>query len=247
MSRFVPANVKFATGKPESPPPPPPPRPPRRFKIPRAPLAVGFLGLLLLAGVILFRGPASAKPEKVETNAHLAHDPSEPRRPIQKYQETLADNQYENKDLGVSISVPEGWNTALGARPNTAKEHEGLLVRMEPEAPLDKATQLRPLVSVVRRDAPKGRYPDALAYIRSRLLSVDKEVIEKPKMVKADGHRLGRVVYEMDSGDGRIRIMQLVRLENGEALIASAMAPADQFEAMSGVFEEITQTMKLGR
>lgn len=207
------------------------------------PFSIAVLGLFILAAGYYSHVVRSRPSAEAATNAHLAHDPSIPRKAGPTYDETLNGVRYENRDLGLAIDAPNGWNSSLGSRIQGGQAHEGLVVRMQPDAPLDEATQMRPLISVVRRALPTGTEP--VAYIRLNLLGPGKEVVEKPNLVDAGGRRMGRVVYDMPSGTGTIRIMQLVHVKDREAVIVSAMAPKAAFPGLAATFDGVVASLRL--
>jgi hypothetical protein len=205
-------------------------------------IAVGLLGVILLGGIIVVR---LLPPASHGTNAALAHDPSKPRRGPRVYQERVEGRRYVNPDLGLKVTGPEGWQVTPGQRSDDVPPYEGLVVRMEPAGDPDPQTQVRPFVSVVKRTLGPGVAPDPASYIRQHLLGEGKTVIEEPGSAEIAGRPAAKVVYEMKSGGGTIRIAQLVHIRRGEAIIVSTMAPAGNFKGLSGAFEDVLKSLGL--
>jgi hypothetical protein len=202
-------------------------------------LIAGAAATLLALGVLVRglhgAGDASGPPAR-------SRPPIAGPAPAKAYDERLDGERYENRDLGLSITGPRGWTASLGARAEDARSQEGLLVKMRPEGAPDPTTGVRPLLSVVKRAAGPG---DPVSYIRSRLLSGGKIVLEPPTLVELKKGPAGRVVYEMASGGGTIRIVQHVFLRGQEAIIISAMAPSAAFDGLRRTFDQVAASVEV--
>jgi hypothetical protein len=204
----------------------------------RAQAAVAVLGAVVLVAALVhwFSSPESYRPP--------VSDVAPP--PKRVYNETLNGSQYENRDLGLAVNGPEQWIAALGARHEQGPAYEGLIVRMEDAGPIDEATRLRPLVSVVKQTLTAGSAREPVTFIQQQLLTPKKTLVDAPQIVQKDGRRLGRVAFEMKSGEGSIRIVQFVWIRGQEAIIVSAMAPSSKFEELRPTFDGVIDSMKLG-
>lgn len=201
-------------------------------------LLIGVVALLLLgalAGIRALRGSASATPDRKGPPAKAAR----------VYQEKLDGQHYVNRDLGFTVEGPKEWKLALGARPEDAEPYEGLVVKMEAPGEPDPATLVRPLISVVKRTLAAGAAPDPASYIRRHLLGPEKTLIQEPEVAELGGRPVGKVVYEMKSAGGKIRIVQIVHVHQGRAIILSAMSPETGFAALRSTFEKVLESLKL--
>ncbi len=204
-------------------------------------IVVGLLGVALLAGLVLIRISSSS----TRAGTVPAHDPEKSRRTSRVYQERLDGRRYVNPDLGLKVMGPEGWQVSKGQRSDVGPAYEGLVVKMEPAGDPDPQTQIRPFVSVVKRTLGPGAAPDPAAYIRQHLLGEGKTVLEEPAAAEISGRPAAKVVYELKSGGGTIRIAQLVHIRRGEAIIVSAMAPASAFGGLQDVFNGVLASVNL--
>jgi hypothetical protein len=206
-------------------------------------IVVGLLGVVLLGGIVTLRLLPSSSDQG--TNAAFAHDPSKHRRGPRNYQERVEGRRYVNPDLGLKVTGPDGWQVSAGQRSDVGPAYEGLVVKMEPAGDPDPQTQVRPFVSVVKRTLGPGAAPDPAAYIRQHLLGEGKTVLEEPGAAEISGRPAAKVLYEMKSGAGTIRIAQLVHIRRGEAIIVSAMAPASAFGGLQDVFKGVLASVNL--
>lgn len=168
-----------------------------------------------------------------------------PVRPKRVYNEKLEGSSYKNQDLGLSIEGPSDWKAALGARLEETPPYEGLLVKMEIDAPPDEATKLRPLVSVVKQTLVGGAARDALGFLRTQIVSSKKEITQPPQVVELGGQPMAKVAYRMASGEGTIQVVQYVHIAGEQAIVLSAMAPSGQFAALEGTFERVFGSLAL--
>jgi hypothetical protein len=204
-------------------------------------IVVGLLGVILLAGLVLIRLSSSSTRASVVPG----HDPEKSRRTSRVYQERLDGQRYVNPDLGLKVTGPDGWQVSAGQRSDDGPAYEGLVVKMEPAGDPEPQTQVRPFVSVVKRTLGPGAAPDPATYIRQHLLGEGKTVLEEPGAAEISGRPAAKVLYEMRSGGGTIRIAQLVHIRRGEAIIVSAMAPASAFGGLQDVFKGVLASVNL--
>lgn len=203
-------------------------------------LGIAPLGLLALLALALFNGRSH------ETNAALAHDPAKPRRAARVYDEKLDGRRYVNRDLALALEGPRDWKLDLGRRADDQPAYEGLVVKMEPAAPPDPASGVRPLISVVKRSLPAGANGGPVDYIRKNLHAAAKKIVEEPREDARAGRTVGRVVYEMKSAEGAILVVQVVHVEAGRAIILSAMAPSKDYPGLQATFEQVFASLRLG-
>ncbi len=201
-------------------------------------LLIGALGIILLGALAAWRASGES-PEASRDKRGPAT------RVARVYQEKLDGQRYVNRDLGFSVEGPKEWKLALGARVEETEPYEGLVVKMEPSGDPDPTTLARPLISVVKRTLAAGAAPDPAAYIRQHLLGPEKTLIEEPGQTQIGGRSVGKVVYEMKSANGKIRITQVVHIRPGRAIILSAMAPESGFSNLRGTFEKVLESLKI--
>lgn len=109
----------------------------RRFMILGLP-GLGLFGLIAIAA-ILHRSPPS-------TSVLPKSDPAFHPGPV--FHEKLEGSWYQNQDLGVSVTGPDGWTAALGDRSQDRSPYEGLVVRMSPNVPAERGSLWRKTVGV---------------------------------------------------------------------------------------------------
>lgn len=172
------------------------------------------------------------------------HPPSVslPAAPV--FHEQLDGPRYRNQDLRLSFSAPEGWTGALGNRSQDRSPYEGLVVRMSPEG-TQESGRPQTFVSVVKRTLPPAAPRDPLAYIAREVLTAEKTVTDAPVMVTLSGRRVGKVGFEVRSGTGALRVLQVVYLTSSEAIVLTATAPSAAFDGLRGKFEQVFESLKL--
>jgi hypothetical protein len=161
------------------------------------------------------------------------------------FHEQLDGPRYRNQDLHLSFSAPEGWSGALGDRSQDRSPYEGLVVRMTPGGAAPEPGKPQPFVSVVKRTLSPTSSRDPLAYIAREVLTPEKSVVEPPAMVTLSGRRVGKVGFEVRSGAGLLRVLQVVYLTPQEAIVLTATAPSASFDELRGQFEKIFESLKL--
>jgi hypothetical protein len=189
------------------------------------------LGLLALA-ILAWRSRASQPPAPHQTPAPLARAP-------RVYHEKLEGSRYVNQDLGLSIATPDDWTPSIGKRSEELPPYEGLVLKMESRREPDPETQMRPLVSVFKKTLGAGAPQDPIGYIRANLLTAPKKVLDPPKLATIHGHSVGCVSYEMPAAHGTLKVRQVVRIVNTEAIIVTAFIPAGSFEEFSAVLDKL--------
>jgi hypothetical protein len=187
-------------------------------------------GLLIAAGYFVRSTSSSASSPK---NA------PPPTRAPRVYHEKLDGSRYVNQDLGLALSAPADWTPSLGKRSEELPPYEGLILKMESRRDPDPETQFRPLVSVFKKTLPPGPAQDPVAYIRANLISAPKKVTQAPRLEKVAGQSVGSVAYEMPASQGSLRVRQLVRIVNSEAIIVTAFIPARSYEEFSAVIDKL--------
>lgn len=195
-------------------------------------LGAGLAGLVAAAA---FFGRSAAAPPP---------PPPPPARKAPVFQEHLDGRRYVNRDLGVSVTGPEGWTGSLGDRSQDRQPYEGLVVRMTPAAPAQKG-QPQPLVTVVKRSLTAAAPRDPLAYIAREVLTPEKRVTEAPTVVSLSGRRVGRVGFEVKSGPTALQVLQVVHVAKDQAIILTATAPSGSFADWREKFEKVLESLKL--
>ena len=190
----------------------------------------GFAGLIAVAAIV-GRSRFSSSPTP-PPNAPAA-------RPARVYHEELSGSRYVNRDLGLALTAPQDWTPSLGKRLEELPPYEGLVLKMESRREPDPETQFRPLVSVFKKTLAPGSPIDPVGYIRANLISAPKKVTAAPRLEKVAGHSVGSVAYDMPAAQGSLRVRQLVRIVNSEAIIVTAFIPARSYEEFSAVIDKL--------
>lgn len=160
------------------------------------------------------------------------------------FHEQLDGSRYSNRDLGVTMTAPEGWTGTLGDRSQDRNPYEGLVVRMSPKAASEQGPA-QTFVSVVKRSLGPSTPRDPVAYIAREVLTSEKIVTEAPAIVSLSGRRVGKVGFEVKSGQGALRVLQVVHLSKDQALILTATAPSGSFAEWREKFEKVFESLKL--
>jgi len=172
-------------------------------------------------------------PEVPVPSAPKGLRPPEPR----VYHEKLEGSLYTNQDLGLRITAPSDWTPSLGKRSDELPAYEGLVLKMESKSEPDPETQFRPLLSVFKKSLPPGTAQDPVGYIRANLISPPKKVTDAPRFVS--GASVAGVAYDMPTAKGSLRVRQLVRIVNSEAIIVTAFVPSGKYGELSAVIDRI--------
>jgi hypothetical protein len=204
----------------------------RRFLLLGLPGA-GLFGLIAIAVLLRSRSSTADLPA-----------PAKVSRPARTFHETLDGSRYQNQDLGVSVTGPDGWAAALGDRSQDRQPYEGLVVRMTPKAVAEPG-QLQPFVTVIKRTLSASAPRDPLAYIAREVLTPEKFVTDAPTVVSLSGRRVGKVGFEVKSGTTSLKVLQVVHLVKDEAIILTATAPTGSFAEWREKFEKVFESLKL--
>lgn len=198
-------------------------------------VAVAFSAIVAGAVAIRFHSRAAAPEAAAPASAPTA-------APV--FNERLDGRRYDNRDLGVRLTVPEGWTGTLGDRSQDRQLHDGLVVRLTPGAPAESG-RFQPLVTVVKRSRSASGVSDPLAYIAKQVLTPEKSVVEAPEVVTLSGRRVARVTFEVKSGPTLLRVLQVVHFAKDDVLILSATAPSGSFADWRDQFEKVFESLKL--
>jgi hypothetical protein len=196
---------------------------------------VAALALLVMVAAAVRRSSSSLEPSVPA---------AKPAAPV--FHEALEGRSYRNSDLRLSVSAPEGWSGSLGNRSQDRSPYEGLVVKMTPTADAPPSPgALQPFVTVVKRTLPPSTPRDPLAYIAREVLTPEKTVTDPPVVVTLSGRRVGKVGFEVRSGSGALRVLQVVYLTPEQAIVVTATAPAGAFAGWREKFEQVFESLKL--